>query len=108
MITIREQTNGREHQVEAGVGQTLLEVAGQSGVAIEHTCGGVGACSTCHVWVRSGGECLSEADDNELDRLTEAPGVSPESRLACQARISRPGNVVVEVPRWNRNAVKEG
>jgi len=30
------------------------------------------------------------------------------SRLGCQAVITRPGEYVVEIPKWNRNYVSEG
>ena len=49
---------------------------------------------------------LSEADEDELDRLDMAPGLTPHSRLACQAVVK--GDVMVEIPSWNRNYVSEG
>jgi len=84
---------------------SLLDIALAHGVAIEHTCGGVGACSTCHVIVRAGMANLSPADDEELDRVELAPGCTLNSRLACQAVVA--GDVTVEAPAWNRNLVRE-
>ncbi len=77
------------------------------GVEIEHTCGGVCACSTCHVILREGAESVNEATDDELDQLDEAPGLELNSRLACQCVPNGTKNIVVEIPDWNRNAVKE-
>jgi 2Fe-2S ferredoxin len=77
------------------------------GINIEHACGGVCACSTCHVYVESGAESLSEPTEAEEDRVEEAPGLRRNSRLACQCEISGPGPIHVRVPAWNRNAVKE-
>ncbi|MBM4112369.1 MAG: 2Fe-2S iron-sulfur cluster binding domain-containing protein, partial [Phycisphaerae bacterium] len=37
-----------------GEGESLLEIALDNGINIEHACGGVCACSTCHVYVESG------------------------------------------------------
>lgn len=91
----------------AAVGESILEVALDNGVSIEHTCGGVCACSTCHVYIEDGEELFDEPEDEELDRVDEAPGVQLNSRLSCQARIQRQGHVKVRVPAWNRNAVKE-
>ena len=85
---------------------SLLDIALAHGVAIEHTCGGAGACSTCHVIVTAGEENLSPPDDEELDRVELAPGNTPNSRLACRAVVG--GDVTVRVPEWNRNAAKEG
>jgi 2Fe-2S ferredoxin len=66
------------------------------------------ACSTCHVYVTEGSETCSKATDDEEDMLDEAPAVTPESRLSCQAVPNGRKNLVVIVPKWNRNNVKEG
>ncbi len=85
----------------------LLEVALGNGINVEHACGGVCACSTCHIYVEKGSECLSEPVEAEEDRVEEAPGLQRNSRLSCQCVILKPGEIVVRVPSWNRNAVKE-
>jgi ferredoxin, 2Fe-2S len=93
------------------VGQTILEAALAQGLDLDHACGGVCACSTCHVRVKSGLECLTEASEDELDQLDEARGVGLDSRLGCQARLLRlPAGGVVEIaiPSWNVNLVQEG
>ena len=87
---------------------SFLDIAMNHGVHLEHSCGGVCACTTCHVVVKKGAELLSEAADMELDRLDTAADLQLESRLGCQAVIERPGEVVVEIPSWNRNYVGEG
>lgn len=97
----------RELRLMAGKGQDLLDLAMDNGINIEHACGGVCACSTCHIYVKEGMASLSEAQDAELDRVEEAPGLQRNSRLACQSVIEGDGPIVVEVPSWNRNAVKE-
>ena len=73
---------------------------------LEHACGGSCACTTCHVIVKKGWENLSEAEDDELDRLDFAPGLELRSRLGCQCVVT--GDVEVEIPTWNRNYVSEG
>ena len=89
-----------------GLPGSLLDIALANGVSIEHACGGVGVCATCHVIVLAGGEDLSEPDDNELDHVELAPDHTPNSRLACKAVVQ--GDVTVMIPDWNRNAVREG
>ena len=84
---------------------SLLDVALNHGVAIEHACGGVGVCGTCHTVVKDGKENLSEPDEDELDVLDQVPGVTLDSRLACRAVVR--GDVTVAIPEWNRNAVSE-
>ena len=85
---------------------SLLDVAQNFGYHLEHACGGNCACTTCHVIVKEGEENLSEMDDDEADRLEQAPGLTLHSRLGCQAIVS--GDVVVEIPAWNKNYVSEG
>lgn len=97
----------REIEVLAAKGEHLLEVAMEAGINIEHACGGVCACSTCHVYIEKGMELLSEAVEAEEDRVEEAPGLQRNSRLSCQCTILGKGPIVVRVPAWNRNAVKE-
>ena len=75
--------------VEVPAGTTILDAAEQCGAQVGHSCGGVCACSTCHVWVKKGLESLSEQQDDEMDRLDQAFAVKPSSRLSCQSKVSR-------------------
>jgi ferredoxin, 2Fe-2S len=97
----------RERTVMAGKGEHLLEVALEHGINIEHACGGVCACSTCHIYIEKGMDLLAEPTEAEEDRVEEAPGLQRNSRLSCQCEVQRAGEIVVRVPAWNRNAVKE-
>ena len=96
-----------ERTLMAAKGEHLLEVAMENGINIEHACGGVCACSTCHVYVEQGSDSLSEATEAEEDRVEEAPGLQRNSRLSCQCTVTGDGPIVVRVPAWNRNAGKE-
>src|SRR5262249_35018993 len=93
---------------KAAVGQSILDIALENGVPLDHACGGVCACSTCHVIVKKGMERLVEISDDEADQLEEAPGITLSSRLGCQAEITEEGEIVVEIPDWNRNFAREG
>lgn len=86
---------------------SILDICEGNDIPLEHTCGGVVACSTCHVIVREGMESCNEPTDDELDQLEEAPGQTIKSRLGCQCVPNGTVNVIVEIPNWNRNAVKE-
>jgi len=94
-ITFRSPL-GEEVTFEAKSATTLLEAAEEAGAKVGHSCGGVCACSTCHVWVRQGLESLSEQSDREMDRLDQAFDVRPYSRLACQSEIGA-DDVLVEI-----------
>jgi len=92
---------------QTGLPGSILDIALGSGIDIEHACGGVCACSTCHVIVKEGLESCNEGTDDEYDQLDEAPGVSLQSRLSCQCVPNGTQNLVVEIPAWNKNLVKE-
>jgi 2Fe-2S ferredoxin len=90
-----------------GLSGSILDIAHGADVKLDHSCGGVCACSTCHVIVRKGLETCNEATDDELDQLEEARGLTTESRLGCQCVPNGTCDIVVEIPGWNRNLVSE-
>jgi len=90
-----------------GLPGSILEIALGHDIEIDHACGGVCACSTCHVIVRKGFETMNEATEDEEDMLDNAPGLQLESRLACQAVPDGSCDVIIEIPEWNRNMVSE-
>ena len=90
-----------------GLKGSILQIAHENGVEIDHACGGVCACSTCHVLVKDGMPSCNEATEEEDDMLENAPGLKPTSRLSCQVVPDGSCDLVVEIPEWNRNLVKE-
>jgi 2Fe-2S ferredoxin len=91
-------------EVTVPVGTSLLEAATQGHFPEGSACGGVCACSTCHVYVIEGAALLSDQEDDEADILDKAFDVRPTSRLGCQSRIVRNGTVEVEVTRESLHA----
>jgi 2Fe-2S ferredoxin len=89
------QPAGRSAEVAPGT--SVLDAAHAAGVELPSNCGGVCACTTCHVWVEEGLGSLSEVGEREDDKLQEAAGLSAQSRLACQARVGA-ADVVVRIP----------
>lgn len=94
-------------EIEVTPGTSICDALLDHGVDIEHACGKVGACTTCHVIVQAGFSSLNDVDDNEEDMLDRAWGLQPNSRLSCQAIVADE-DLVVEVPRYTVNLVKEG
>ena len=98
IIDGREKTVEFEHGAleysHHGLPESFLDLAMNSGVPLEHACGGSCACTTCHLIIRRGMENLSEMQDNEADRLDTAWDLTTSSRLGCQAVIK--GDVVAE------------
>jgi 2Fe-2S ferredoxin len=102
-----EFEHGKLPYQDHGKPESILDVAMNFGLHLEHACGGNCACTTCHVVVKKGKELLNEMDDEEADRLDMAADLQLNSRLGCQTVIEKPGEVVVEIPSWNRNYVSE-
>lgn len=84
-------------EVEIEAGATILDAAKKVGAPEGDRCGGVCACSTCHVYVTEGLDELSEAEDEELDILEKAFLPKYNSRLGCQARLEEDQEYVVEI-----------
>ena len=101
-----EFEHGKLPYKDHGKEQSILDVALNNDIRLDHACGGNCACTTCHVWVKEGAENLSEMEDDEADRLDTAWDLTPHSRLGCQAVIR--GDVVCELPMYTRNYVQEG
>ncbi len=82
--------------VDVRKGLSILDAAEECGARVGHACGGNLACSTCHVYVERGIDSLGEIADKENDIMDKAFDVRPESRLACQAKVSDE-DLVVEI-----------
>lgn len=82
--------------VQGVEGETLLEICEENHIDLHHNCGGVCACTTCHVYIEQGMENLPEMSEKEEDYVDRAINPRIESRLACQCAISGP--VRVRVP----------
>lgn len=104
--TVVEFEPGRMPYSHHGKRESILDVAKNHDVPLQHACGGSCACTTCHVIVRKGMNHLSEMQDEEADRLDTAWDLTTESRLGCQAVVT--GDVVCELPMYTRNYVQEG
>ena len=77
-------------------GQSLLEVALTNNVDLHHNCGGVCACSTCHLYVNKGEQFIEEISDKEEDFIDRAVNPRLNSRLGCQCLLLD-GNGEIEV-----------
>ena len=84
-------SNGQIVEAEAQPGDTILKLALDNNIPMEHACGGNGFCTTCMCKVKQGMENLSPRNENE-----ENMGVMNDpDRLSCQSEIK--GDVTVEV-----------
>ena len=73
-----------------GKPMSFLDVAENFGIFLDHACGGACACTTCHLWIKEGDGKLSEAEDDELDRLDMAADLQLEFAPRLPGRHHRP------------------
>jgi len=103
--------NGEEKKVTCYSGQTLLEVATEHDLPVEGACGGVSACSTCHVYLEpSAMSQFGDPTDQENDMLDLAFFPTPCSRLGCQLKVQRGTHdgLRVTLPKATRNMAVDG
>jgi len=100
-ITYKFQQKGLDPITFSDVedGQSLLEVALKNDINLHHNCGGVCACSTCHLYVEMGDGFLEELNDREEDFIDRAVSPRINSRLSCQCILQQgDGEIVVTLP----------
>lgn len=93
--------------LEAEPGTSICDVLLDNDIEIEHACEKSCACTTCHVVIREGYASLDEPDELEEDMLDKAWGLTPTSRLSCQAVVGETP-LTVEIPKYTINMAKEG
>ena len=79
--------------------QSILEVALKNNIELHHNCGGVCACSTCHLYVEKGEGFIEELSDKEEDFIDRAVNPRLNSRLGCQCLLNEgKGEIIVTIP----------
>jgi ferredoxin, 2Fe-2S len=100
-VTFKFEQKGLEpitlNNIEAG--QSLLEVALKNDIDLHHNCGGVCACSTCHVYMEQGDNFIEELTDREENFIDRAVSPRINSRLGCQCVLNNgDGDIVLTLP----------
>ena len=83
--------DGISYATNVEVGQSAMEGAVNHAVpGIDGDCGGNAACATCHVYVEPSwtDRIGAAASDNEAQMLSLTDAAAPNSRLACQIKIT--------------------
>jgi ferredoxin, 2Fe-2S len=78
-------------------GESVLDVCMDNHIKLQHNCGGVCGCSTCHIYVDSGMDNIQEISDKEEDFIDRAVNPTLNSRLACQC-VVQDGNLEITIP----------
>jgi 2Fe-2S ferredoxin len=99
--------NGEKKEIEAAIGDSVLQVAHSNGIPIEGACEGSLACSTCHVIVDEKTYsqcCMAKKSDDEEDLLDLAFGCTNTSRLGCQVILTADmDGMILQIPSGTRN-----
>ncbi len=97
--------DGTRRDLVADAGKTLLEIAWENRIDIEGACGGVMACSTCHVIVDEAFcDRLAPPGEEEDQMLDLTWGVTATSRLGCQIVLTEAiDGLVVSLPSATHN-----
>jgi ferredoxin, 2Fe-2S len=91
---------------DALIGETICDALLRQHIDIEHACEKSCACTTCHIVVKEGLSSLDEAEEKEEDMLDMAWGLTPQSRLSCQAKV-RDVKLIIEIPKYTINHARE-
>lgn len=92
-----EEKNHESIELAIAEGESVLDVCLDNGIDLQHNCGGVCGCSTCHVYVTKGDEHLQEISDKEEDFIDRALTPRINSRLGCQCVVID-GDIEVTIP----------
>ncbi len=100
-ITFKFEEKGRDPMTLRNIedDQSILEVALKNHINLHHNCGGVCACSTCHIYINKGEAYLEELTDKEEDYIDRAVNPRITSRLGCQCvLLNDHGDIEVTLP----------
>lgn len=100
-IKINFEQKGLEPVILQNVpsGDSLLEVLLDNNIELHHNCGGVCACSTCHLYIVSGEQHIEELSDREEDFIDRAVNPRLISRLGCQCDLLEgSGEIEITLP----------
>ncbi len=84
-------------ELDIAEGESVLDVCLENGIELQHNCGGVCGCSTCHIYVNSGEDNVQEISDKEEDFIDRAVSPRINSRLGCQC-VMIDGNIEITIP----------
>jgi 2Fe-2S ferredoxin len=84
-------------ELPAAEGESVLDICLENGIELQHNCGGVCGCSTCHVYVNKGEDHIQEISDKEEDFIDRAVNPRINSRLGCQC-VLIDGDIEITIP----------
>lgn len=92
-----EEADKATIELPIAAGEDVLDICLDNGIDLQHNCGGVCGCSTCHIYINKGMDNLQEISDKEEDFIDRAVRPKISSRLACQC-VVLDGDIEVTIP----------
>jgi len=87
-------------------GYSLLEIALNNSIELHHNCGGICACSTCHIYVEKGAQFVADMGRREEDLVARAANRRLASRLACQCLLQEGiGEIELTLPDQSKSEI---
>jgi len=92
-----------EKKIPAELNKSILDIAFNNDIILEHICGGVCACNSCLIFIHNGIEFFNDVTEQELFNLKKSPLFTKNARLACSAMITKlpEKDIVIEIPVFN-------
>ncbi|WP_372748416.1 2Fe-2S iron-sulfur cluster-binding protein [Litorivivens sp.] len=89
-LLIFRDANGNQFDVEAEIGDTVMQAAMNAGIdGILAECGGMCSCATCHVYIEDARfNEVPQASPTEREMLDAASEPQETSRLSCQITVT--------------------
>ncbi len=98
-ITFKFEKSSQESiTCDIDLGDSILDVALDNDVHLSHNCGAVCACSTCQIYLEEGEDFVKEISETEEDFVDRARNPRFNSRLGCQCKLIKDGDIVVTIP----------
>ena len=92
-----EEQGKQSIELPIAEGESVLDVCMDNEIELQHNCGGVCGCSTCHIYIVNGMDNLPEISDKEEDFIDRAVNPTINSRLGCQC-VAIDGDFEVFIP----------
>ena len=81
--------DGKEHELEAKSGESVMAILRENDMPIEAICGGSCSCATCHIY--ADGEWAARVgpqSEDEAELLADDAHKKDSSRLSCQIQFT--------------------
>ena len=77
--------------------KSILDIALENDISIEHYCGGTSSCNTCRILIAKGLQYFNEKSEDEIYQLEKINIFDDYARLACNSKIISDSDCNIEI-----------